>query len=187
MQSLLGGNVASQRQLLHVAPLQHTVPRSGRNTSLRRVWCDTARLSITHLATNSNTGPRSRNSSPQVWKLTRYRSRNHVGACKSLLPATSVVREPHESRITSSTALFPDTRTQRMVNPNAWERGMVLAQCSRCGIWHKLQDNGGMPVRANTNVTTPVIAPGLIDEVIYIEGSTTDEDMEAPARTDEGL
>lgn len=32
-------------------------------------------------------------------------------------------------------------RTDRMVNPLAWERGTVFVQCSGCEVWHKLKDN----------------------------------------------
>jgi len=36
------------------------------------------------------------------------------------------------------------TRTSRMVNPIAWDRGMVMAMCSGCEEWHKLRDEGGI-------------------------------------------
>lgn len=63
---------------------------------------------------------------------------------------------------------------------------MVLAQCGHCGIWHKLQDNGGAGPRGSAVLCTHVTT-GLIDEIVYVDGSTADEDTEAPARTDEGL
>ncbi|GAB4819701.1 hypothetical protein N2152v2_006747 [Parachlorella kessleri] len=31
-------------------------------------------------------------------------------------------------------------RTERLVNPIAWEKGMVIAQCASCQAWHKLAD-----------------------------------------------
>jgi DNL zinc finger len=31
-----------------------------------------------------------------------------------------------------------------MVNPLAWDKGLVLAQCSGCEAWHKLRDAGGL-------------------------------------------
>lgn len=34
-----------------------------------------------------------------------------------------------------------EARTDRMVNPNAWEKGTVFVQCSGCEVWHKLKDN----------------------------------------------
>lgn len=42
------------------------------------------------------------------------------------------------------------TRTSRLVNPLAWEKGLIFAQCSGCQAWHKLRDE-----------------PGLIDEVKF--------------------
>lgn len=31
-------------------------------------------------------------------------------------------------------------RTERLVNPVAWERGMVIVQCGTCLVWHKIAD-----------------------------------------------
>lgn len=35
-------------------------------------------------------------------------------------------------------------RTARKVNPLAWDKGLVLAQCGGCEVWHKLRDAGGL-------------------------------------------
>ncbi|KAG2450720.1 hypothetical protein HYH02_004558 [Chlamydomonas schloesseri] len=32
-------------------------------------------------------------------------------------------------------------RSARLVNPIAWEKGVVFGQCSKCGVWHVLQAN----------------------------------------------
>ena len=40
--------------------------------------------------------------------------------------------------------LAADSRTERVVNPLAWERGLVYLQCSQCNVWHKLKDNQGL-------------------------------------------
>ncbi|KAG2438104.1 hypothetical protein HXX76_005713 [Chlamydomonas incerta] len=32
-------------------------------------------------------------------------------------------------------------RSARLVNPVAWEKGVVFGQCSKCGVWHVLQAN----------------------------------------------
>ncbi|GMH45382.1 hypothetical protein BSKO_13339 [Bryopsis sp. KO-2023] len=45
-----------------------------------------------------------------------------------------------------------ESRTDRMVNPDAWERGTVFVQCGGCEAWHKIKDN-----------------MNLIDEVRYID------------------
>ena len=34
-----------------------------------------------------------------------------------------------------------DSRTQRLVNPHAWETGLVYLQCEGCKVWHQLKDN----------------------------------------------
>ena len=31
-------------------------------------------------------------------------------------------------------------RTERLVNPLAWDRGLVFMQCSGCQVWHQLAD-----------------------------------------------
>lgn len=49
-----------------------------------------------------------------------------------------------------------DGTTSRMVNPVAWDKGLVFVQCGQCKAWHKIQD-----------------AAGLIDEIRY-----ADEDEE---------
>ncbi len=36
------------------------------------------------------------------------------------------------------------SRTTRKTNPVAWERGLVIAQCSNCEVWHKLSDAAGL-------------------------------------------
>ena len=35
-------------------------------------------------------------------------------------------------------------RTERLVNPLAWQKGLVFAQCEGCKVWHKLRDNEGL-------------------------------------------
>ncbi|KAL3156477.1 hypothetical protein ABBQ38_000782 [Trebouxia sp. C0009 RCD-2024] len=35
-------------------------------------------------------------------------------------------------------------RTERLVNPHAWETGLVYLQCEGCKVWHQLKDNQGM-------------------------------------------
>lgn len=39
-----------------------------------------------------------------------------------------------------------------MVNPVAWDKGLVFVQCGQCKAWHKIQD-----------------AAGLIDEIRYVD------------------
>jgi hypothetical protein len=39
-----------------------------------------------------------------------------------------------------------------LVNPIAWDKGMVIAQCEQCKAWHKLAD-----------------AANLVDEVVYAD------------------
>ena len=35
-------------------------------------------------------------------------------------------------------------RTERLVNPVAWEKGLIFAQCGSCEAWHKLRDECSM-------------------------------------------
>ena len=37
-----------------------------------------------------------------------------------------------------------DSRTERLVNPHAWETGLVYLQCEACKVWHQLKDNQKM-------------------------------------------
>ncbi len=50
-----------------------------------------------------------------------------------------------------------------MVNPVAWDKGLVFVQCGKCKVWHKIQD-----------------AAGLIDEIRY-----ADEDEESSMSSDD--
>jgi len=43
-----------------------------------------------------------------------------------------------------------DARTERSINPTAWDKGLVFVQCGTCQAWHKVAD-----------------AAGLIDEVVF--------------------
>lgn len=51
-----------------------------------------------------------------------------------------------------------DGKTTRMVNPIAWDRGMVFVQCGTCEAWHNIRD-----------------AAGLIEEIRYNESSQSDD------------
>ena len=44
----------------------------------------------------------------------------------------------------NSLSLLTGTRTERTVNPVAWQQGLVLAQCGGCQAWHKLADAGSL-------------------------------------------
>jgi hypothetical protein len=35
-------------------------------------------------------------------------------------------------------------RSERLVNPLAWAKGMVIVQCEQCKAWHKIADSQGM-------------------------------------------
>ena len=47
---------------------------------------------------------------------------------------------PRRSLLVTFTCNRCEGRTERLVNPVAWERGMVIAQCGTCNAWHKLAD-----------------------------------------------
>ena len=46
-----------------------------------------------------------------------------------------------------------DARTERQINPAAWDKGLVFVQCGTCQSWHKVAD-----------------AAGLIEEVVFERG-----------------
>jgi len=35
-------------------------------------------------------------------------------------------------------------RSERLANPLAWEKGMVIVQCEHCKAWHKVADAHNM-------------------------------------------
>lgn len=37
-----------------------------------------------------------------------------------------------------------DTRSERLVNPEAYAKGTVFVQCQGCGAWHQLVDHMGL-------------------------------------------
>jgi mitochondrial protein import protein ZIM17 len=41
-------------------------------------------------------------------------------------------------------ALFAGSRSSRLINPHAYEKGAVFVQCRGCEVWHMLVDNQGI-------------------------------------------
>lgn len=35
-------------------------------------------------------------------------------------------------------------RTERLVNPHAWNKGTVFVQCGQCDVWHNIRDEAGL-------------------------------------------
>ena len=46
--------------------------------------------------------------------------------------------------LTRPRACSTGATTQRMINPIAWERGLVFAQCGNCEVWHNIRDAAGL-------------------------------------------
>lgn len=59
---------------------------------------------------------------------------------------------PRRSLLVTFTCDACSVRTERLVNPVAWHKGLVIAQCGGCQAWHKLAD-----------------AANLIDEIRYAD------------------
>ena len=51
-------------------------------------------------------------------------------------------------------------RTERLVNPIAWDKGLVIAQCEQCKAWHKLSD-----------------AANFVEEIRFDEESDCSDDL----------
>ena len=47
---------------------------------------------------------------------------------------------PRRSMLVSFTCNRCGGQTERLVNPLAWEKGLVIVQCSQCKAWHKIAD-----------------------------------------------
>ncbi|EFN52670.1 hypothetical protein CHLNCDRAFT_138626 [Chlorella variabilis] len=47
---------------------------------------------------------------------------------------------PRRSLLVKFTCNLCSGRSERLVNPVAWNKGMVIAQCQHCQAWHKLAD-----------------------------------------------
>ena len=65
-------------------------------------------------------------------------------------------RSPEKKTRTSTTKKKKkktDARTERQINPAAWDKGLVFVQCGTCQSWHKVAD-----------------AAGLIEEVVFERG-----------------
>ena len=85
-------------------------------------------------------------------------SRPHLPGvlCKSPSPAINVVSARHLPFLLCSAIILWITlsptfghchaggRTERLVNPVAWEKGLIFAQCGSCESWHKLRDECSM-------------------------------------------
>lgn len=59
---------------------------------------------------------------------------------------------PRRSMQVTFTCNLCGERTERMCNPLAWNKGLVMAKCGGCDTWHKLRDEAN-----------------LIDEIRYID------------------
>lgn len=67
----------------------------------------------------------------------------------------------------------PDTRTDRMVNPRAWESGMVFVQCGdpACGAWHKVADAAGLVEEINFAAErAELVAAAALHATLEFEG-----------------
>ncbi|WPT16876.1 Mitochondrial protein import protein ZIM17 [Picochlorum sp. SENEW3] len=51
---------------------------------------------------------------------------------------------PRRSMLVSFTCNACGGRSERLVNPLAWEKGMVIVQCEHCKAWHKVADANNM-------------------------------------------
>lgn len=70
-------------------------------------------------------------------------------------PSASIaLPRPRRSRLVAFTCNKCDARTERAVNPRAWDKGTVFMQCGECGAWHNLRDE-----------------LNLIDEVVFPENA----------------
>ncbi|KAH7623073.1 hypothetical protein Ndes2526B_g02371 [Nannochloris sp. 'desiccata'] len=47
---------------------------------------------------------------------------------------------PRRSRLIAFTCNLCDGRSERLVNPVAWDKGLVIVQCQHCKKWHKVAD-----------------------------------------------
>ena len=54
--------------------------------------------------------------------------------------ASIALPRPRRSRLVAFTCNKCDGRTERTVNPRAWDRGTVFLQCGECGSWHNVKD-----------------------------------------------
>lgn len=57
---------------------------------------------------------------------------------KTLRIPTAAVDVARRSKLVSFTCNLCGGRTSRLVNPIAWEKGLVMAQCAKCKVWHVL-------------------------------------------------
>ena len=46
--------------------------------------------------------------------------------------------------MTASLCSHADGTTSRMVNPIAWDKGLVFVQCGQCKAWHQIKDAAGL-------------------------------------------
>lgn len=51
---------------------------------------------------------------------------------------------PRRSMLVGFTCNACGGRTERLVNPLAWAKGMVIVQCEHCKAWHKIADANNM-------------------------------------------
>ena len=178
--SHLFGGRAAQRQAS-----RHTIQRNVHATTrgLRRVWYDTLSTSIS--ATNSNAQcPKARAATPQPGTQSNtapetttqhasdvYLQQVWYGALRCIVAPTPLW-QTHAPSGWSTPPLGSEGWCWRSVATVVYG-----TSCRTTAV------RGHEAARSFAHTSTT----GLIDEIVYVDGSTTDEDTEAPARTDEGL
>ncbi|KZV55325.1 hypothetical protein F511_18857 [Dorcoceras hygrometricum] len=68
---------------------------------------------------------------------------------KSQEEAVVDLKLPRRSLLASFTCNACGTRSERLINRLAYERGLVYVQCSGCSRYHKLVDNLGLVIEYN--------------------------------------
>jgi len=110
----------------------------------------TPTLSIDSISSSSSTIDNTDNSSDDG---DGEKEQTTTSSSSSSTTAASVdLQLPRRSMLVTFTCNKCDTRTERLVNPVAWNKGMVICQCAGCQAWHQLAD-----------------AAGLVDEIRYTD------------------
>jgi len=119
-------------QMNHFEKMKQTVPSS-------RAFRSPVRSEIVQFAYSSNQRPL-----PLGKRLRSRLPKRHsfIQACSETEDAGFVVgRIARRTLLVSFKCNVCGSRTERLVNPIAWNNGAVFLQCENCKTWHAVKDN----------------------------------------------
>eukprot|EP00877_Chromochloris_zofingiensis_P001439 jgi/Chrzof1/11296/Cz05g31140.t1 len=155
------------------AHADNRAPRSGAG-GVGDAWAGPNSLFSLLAETNANTGSKDRRKQPADLRLEVETDEEQTGITyddetKTVHIPLSIYNDgARRTKLVMFTCNRCGGRSARLVNPIAWEKGLVFGQCQHCEVWHTLASNN----------------PKLLEEIRYNEESDSgDSSSESEPQT----